>query len=55
MITNLSLRYAFVLIAILGLAVWCTAIVMIFVGKSLRRRTAQSYWNLVERYGAKAH
>ncbi|PNP42455.1 hypothetical protein TGAMA5MH_05196 [Trichoderma gamsii] len=55
MITNLSLRYAFVLIAILGLAVWCTAIVMIFVGKSLRRRTARSYWNLVERYGAKAH
>ncbi|KAL7930741.1 major facilitator superfamily domain-containing protein [Trichoderma chlorosporum] len=55
MINSLSLRYAFVLIAILGLAVWCTAIVMIFVGKSLRRSTAQSYWNLVERYGAKAH
>ncbi|EHK24099.1 uncharacterized protein TRIVIDRAFT_45410 [Trichoderma virens Gv29-8] len=55
MINNLSLRYAFVLIAILGLAVWCTAIVMIYVGKSLRRGTAQSYWNLVERYGAKAH
>ncbi|KAM5346720.1 hypothetical protein ACJ41O_009725 [Fusarium nematophilum] len=55
MIENLSLRYAFVLIAILGLALWCSAIVMIYVGKPLRRSTAQSYWNLVERYGATAH
>jgi hypothetical protein len=55
MIENLGLRYAFVLIAILGLALWCSAIVMIYVGKTLRRSTGQSYWNLVERYGATAH
>ncbi|KAF4466105.1 HOL1 substrate-H+ antiporter [Fusarium albosuccineum] len=55
MIENLGLRYAFVLIALLGLALWCSAIVMIYVGKPLRRSTAQSYWNLVERYGATAH
>ncbi|CAI6083351.1 hypothetical protein V2G26_018862 [Clonostachys chloroleuca] len=55
MIESLSLRYAFVLIAILGLAVWCTAIVMIYVGKPLRRSTAASYWRLVEKYGATAH
>ncbi|KAF5005147.1 hypothetical protein FDECE_8404 [Fusarium decemcellulare] len=55
MIENLGLWYAFVLIALLGLALWCSAIVMIYVGKPLRRSTAQSYWNLVERYGATAH
>lgn len=55
MIDNLGLRYAFVLIAVLGLALWCSAIVMIYAGKPLRRVTAKSYWNLVERYGATAH
>ncbi|KAF7550133.1 hypothetical protein G7Z17_g5921 [Cylindrodendrum hubeiense] len=55
MIENLGLRYAFVLIAILGLALWFSAIAMIYFGKSLRRSTAQSYWNLVEEYGSKAH
>lgn len=55
MIDNLGLRYAFVLIAVLGLALWCSAIFMIYTGKHFRRTTAQSYWNLVERYGATAH
>ncbi|KAI5456685.1 major facilitator superfamily domain-containing protein [Mariannaea sp. PMI_226] len=55
MIEHLSLRYAFVLITCLGMIVWSTAIVMIYVGKPLRSATAQSYWNLVERLGAKAH
>ena len=55
MIENLTLRYAFVLLALLGLAVWCTAIAMIYVGKPLRRATAKSYWKLVKQYGAIAH
>lgn len=55
MINSLSLRYAFVLIAVLGTALWCLALVMIFVGKSLRQRTAKSYWDLVDRLGATAH
>ena len=32
MIENLGLRNAFILIAVLGEAVWCTAIMMISVG-----------------------
>lgn len=55
MIQNLGLRNSFIVIAILGLALWSTAVVMIFWGKRLRQCTAASYWALVERYGATTH
>ena len=55
MINNLGLRYTFVLLALLGEVVWAVGILMLFVGKPMRRATAQSYWNLVEKTGAKAH
>ncbi|KAH6984494.1 major facilitator superfamily domain-containing protein [Ilyonectria sp. MPI-CAGE-AT-0026] len=54
-ITNLGLRNAFILIAILGTVFWCFCIFMIIFGKSLRRSSAASYWRLVESYGATAH
>lgn len=55
MINALTLRYAFVLIAVLGEAVWAIGMLMILVGKPMRRATAQRYWNLVEETGATAH
>ncbi|KPM44080.1 hypothetical protein AK830_g2409 [Neonectria ditissima] len=55
MITNLGLRNAFILIAILGLVFWCICIFVIIFGKSLRRSSAASYWRLVEVYDAAAH
>ncbi|KAI7464107.1 MFS general substrate transporter [Hortaea werneckii] len=55
MINALTLRYAFVLIAVLGEAVWAIGMLMILVGKPMRRDTAQRYWNLVEETGATAH
>ena len=55
MIENLGLRYAFVLVSLLGLAFWCICIFMIYYGKTFRRWTAKPYWNLVERHGARAH
>ncbi|KAM0547274.1 hypothetical protein ACHAPJ_010409 [Fusarium lateritium] len=55
MINGLGLRYAFVLIALLGLVLWAGCIFMIVFGKSLRRSTAVSYWKLVEMYGSVAH
>ncbi|KAH6980644.1 major facilitator superfamily domain-containing protein [Ilyonectria sp. MPI-CAGE-AT-0026] len=50
MIENLGLRNTFVLLAVLGTALWCTCIFMIFYGKPLRRSSAVSYWKLVGRY-----
>lgn len=55
MINNLGLRYTFVLIAGLGELVWGVGVLMIYAGKPMRRATAQQYWNLVEKTGAKAH
>lgn len=55
MIDALTLRYAFVLIAVLGEAVWAIGMLMILVGKPMRRATAQRYWKLVEETGATAH
>lgn len=55
MINNLGLRYTFVLLAGLGEVVWGVGILMLYVGKPMRRATAQKYWNLVEKTGAKAH
>jgi hypothetical protein len=55
MINALTVRYAFVLIALLGELVWLTGMAMIYFGKPLRRVTAQKYWNLVEKTNAKAH
>ncbi|KAL2860305.1 major facilitator superfamily domain-containing protein [Aspergillus pseudodeflectus] len=55
MINALTVRYAFVLIALLGELVWLTGMAMIYFGKPLRRNTAQKYWNLVEKTNAKAH
>jgi len=55
MINNLGVRYTFIVIACLGEIVWSVGVVMIYVGKPLRRKTAQSYWDLVEKTGAHAH
>jgi hypothetical protein len=55
MINNLGLRYTFVLIAGLGEAVWGVGLLMIVFGKPLRRASAQRYWDLVAKTGAKAH
>ncbi|KAL2826176.1 major facilitator superfamily domain-containing protein [Aspergillus pseudoustus] len=55
MINTLSVRYAFVLIAVLGELLWLTGMAMIYFGKPFRRATARKYWNLVERHGAKEH
>mgnify|MGYP002477145261 FL=1 len=55
MINNLGVRYTFVVIACLGEIVWSVGVVMIYVGKPLRLKTAQSYWDLVEKTGAHAH
>ncbi|WZH49505.1 major facilitator superfamily domain-containing protein [Fusarium acuminatum] len=55
MISNLGLRYAFVLITALGFLVWSSAILMIYVGKPIRRFTAQKYWNLVEKHDSHVH
>ncbi|KXJ89489.1 major facilitator superfamily domain-containing protein [Microdochium bolleyi] len=55
MITNLGLRYAFVVVAMVGWTIWCTPLLMIWCGKSLRTRTAAKYWRLCEAYGAEAH
>ncbi|KAI7125176.1 MFS general substrate transporter, partial [Hortaea werneckii] len=55
MINALTLRYAFVLIAVLGEAIWGIGMLMILLGKPMRRATAQRYWNLVEETGATAH
>jgi hypothetical protein len=55
MISNLGLRYAFVLITALGFLVWSSAILMIYVGKPIRRSTAQKYWNLVEKHDSHVH
>ncbi|KAK2738543.1 major facilitator superfamily protein [Colletotrichum kahawae] len=55
MIENIGLRNAFILTAALGVALWALCVVMIFIGKPLRRNAASSYWKLVEKHGAKAH
>lgn len=55
MINALTLKYAFVLIAVLGEAIWALGLLMVLVGKPMRRATAQRYWNLVEKTGATAH
>lgn len=55
MINALTLRYAFVLIALLGEAVWVIGMLMILVGKPMRRATARRYWKMVEETGATAH
>ncbi|KAI6887195.1 hypothetical protein KC355_g21609, partial [Hortaea werneckii] len=55
MINELTLRYAFVLIAVLGEAIWGIGMLMILLGKPMRRATAQRYWKLVEETGASAH
>ncbi|KAL4953953.1 major facilitator superfamily domain-containing protein [Aspergillus filifer] len=55
MINTLSVRYAFVLVALLGELVWLMGVAMIYFGKPLRRVTARRYWDLVEKVGAKAH
>ena len=55
MINNLGLRYTFILVAGLGELVWGIGLLMIYIGKPLRRATAQRYWNIVEKTGAKAH
>ncbi|KAF4995466.1 hypothetical protein FDECE_12789 [Fusarium decemcellulare] len=55
MIDNLGLKNAFILIAVLGLVLWCMCLVMILIGKSLRQGSAESYWRLVDKLGATAH
>ncbi|KAL3466690.1 major facilitator superfamily domain-containing protein [Aspergillus heterothallicus] len=55
MINTLSVRYAFVLIAVLGELLWLVGMAMVYFGKPFRRVTAQRYWNLVEKHGAKEH
>ncbi|KAJ4314470.1 hypothetical protein N0V84_008871 [Fusarium piperis] len=55
MIENLSLKNAFILIAVLGLVLWCMCLVMILIGKSLRQSSAESYWRLVDKLGATVH
>ncbi|RSM02724.1 hypothetical protein CEP52_007797 [Fusarium oligoseptatum] len=55
MIENLGLKNAFILIAVLGLVLWCMCLVMILIGKSVRQGSAESYWRLVDKLGATAH
>lgn len=55
MIENLGLKNAFILIAVLGLVLWCMCLVMILIGKSVRQGSAESYWRLVDKLGASAH
>ncbi|KAJ0330995.1 hypothetical protein COL922a_012112 [Colletotrichum nupharicola] len=55
MIENIGLRNAFILTAALGVALWALCVVMIFIGKPLRRNAGSQYWKLVEKHGANAH
>ncbi|CAH0027566.1 unnamed protein product [Clonostachys rhizophaga] len=55
MIQNLNLKYAFVLISILGILLWSLCLLMIMVGKYFRRITAQRYWNLLAKHGGESH
>ncbi|GJN73400.1 major facilitator superfamily protein [Purpureocillium lilacinum] len=55
MIDDLGLQDAFILIACLGFAVWCMCIIMIIFGKSVRRASAKTYWDLIERRGFVSH
>lgn len=55
MIENLGLKNAFILVAVLGVGLWSMCIIMILFGKSIRRASAKTYWDIIERRGAVAH
>lgn len=45
----------YIAIGCIGLFIWSLSFVMIIFGKRFRKQTAISYWNLVEKFGFKAH
>ncbi|KAL4995909.1 major facilitator superfamily domain-containing protein [Aspergillus recurvatus] len=55
MINALSVRYAFVLISLLGELLWLMGLAMTYFGIFFRRATARRYWSLVEKVRAYAH
>ncbi|KAJ5555837.1 hypothetical protein N7535_008268 [Penicillium sp. DV-2018c] len=55
MITSMGLQNTFILLAVLGIVFWGGCLLWIKIGKSARRSTARTYWNLVEEHGLAAH
>lgn len=55
MVDSLGLQNSFLLCGFLGMGFISLCFLMILFGKRMRKTTAMSYWNLVEKHGFKAH
>ncbi|ODV91957.1 hypothetical protein CANCADRAFT_30239 [Tortispora caseinolytica NRRL Y-17796] len=45
----------YIALAFMGMFFWGISLVMIWWGKKMRKSSARAYWQLVEKYGLKAH
>ncbi|ODV97366.1 hypothetical protein PACTADRAFT_39443 [Pachysolen tannophilus NRRL Y-2460] len=52
---KVGVQNLYIAIGFLGMFFWGLSFAMIAVGKKFREKTAQSYWDLIDKYGFKAH
>lgn len=55
MINSIGLRDAFIVTAVLGVTFWALCLVMMYLGKPLRRMAAPHYWDMVEKHSLSGH
>ncbi|KAF4777738.1 hypothetical protein HER10_EVM0006702 [Colletotrichum scovillei] len=55
MINSIGLRDAFIVTAVLGVTFWALCLVMMYIGKPLRRMAAPHYWDMVEKHSLSGH
>ncbi|OHE98489.1 hypothetical protein CORC01_06280 [Colletotrichum orchidophilum] len=55
MINSIGLRDAFIVTAVLGVTFWALCLIMMYVGKPLRRMAGPRYFDMVEKHGLSGH